>query len=498
MVFFIASCARVSKIPSDTLVIGIENEIKNLDLRFAADANSVHVAKLVFQSLVRTGDDLRPEYDLVENVEIKNDQIFKFKIPQDVYFHDGVKLTAQDVLYNFLQASGPKSKIKSSFEDVEEFLAPDDRTFIIRLKKPRPSFLASDVSAIRIFPKHLGESPSVSLHPIGSGPYQFVVRKSRDLHFSLWEKYKTFAQSSPAHLPTFKKIIVRSIEDPTTRFFSLIGGDIDVLINALSPRRVRETVNEVQLQTLRSPGTNYQYLGLNLKNPKFSDSRVRLALSLAINRNEIIQHKLKGFAVPARSLLSPQNVFANPHLEAHQHNLEKAKSLLKEAGVENLEVEIRSSADRDTISMLQVIQEQWRQIGVNSRLKSTEFADFFSAVQNGQFEVFSLRWTAVSEPDLLNRVFHSRETPPGRNRVFYKNADVDRWLDAAASETNFTRRQAFYFKAQEKIASDLPYISLWYPDNVAVVQSSIKNFKLSPTASWTGLFYAYKTDNHGR
>lgn len=491
-------CSRVSKTPSDTLIIGIENEIANLDLRSSADANSSHIAKLVLQGLLKIGDDLRPELDLASQVTTTGDREFRFKIPANITFHDGTPLTAEDVLYNFRQASGPQSKVKSSFADVLSFAAPDAGTFIIKLNKPNPSFLASDVSAIKISPKHLGESPELGRHPVGSGPYKFVARHFRDLIFERFENYHSQDPHDLHKFPTFKKIIVRTVGDPTTRFFSIIGGDLDVLINALSPRRVTEAAQDEGIQTIRSPGSTYQYLGLNLKNEKLRDPRVREALSLAIDRQTIITHKLKGFATPANSVLSPQNIFTNRELPEMGYDPVRARKLLSEAGASHLSLEIRCSADRDAVSILQVIQEQWRQVGVETRLKSTEFSDFFSSVQKGEFEVFMLRWTAVTEPDLLNRIFHSRETPPGRNRVFYSNPVVDKLLDQAASEVRLPERQKLYRQIQTHIARDFPYISLWYPDNVAVATKALKDFRINPTGSWAHLFYAKKEARDGR
>lgn len=494
MIGFLTQCKSQQKSSSDTLIIGIENEIKNLDLRFASDANSTHVSKLVFQSLVSIGEDLRPVSDLAESFSVQDEKIFTFKIPQGIRFHDGTPLTSKDVLYNFRQASGPKSKIKSSFDDVERFEAPDNMTFVIRLKKPRPSFLTGEVSSIRIFPEHLGESPTVAEHPVGSGPYRFVRRKHRDLIFERFEHYKSFENLTHSTLPRYKHLIVRSIEDPTTRYLSLVGGDIDILINSLAARRVQEALSRDNLQVIRSPGSSYQYIGLHQKNEKFKDPRVRKALTLAIHRKEIIEHKLKGYAQPANSVLSPQNYFANPKIEELEYNPTLAEKLLKEAGVKNLEIEIRSSSDRDMISILQIIQQQWKKIGVEAKLRSSEFASFFAEVQKGNFEAFSLRWTSVTDPDLLNRIFHSRETPPGRNRIHYKNTQVDSLLDKASSETDLKKRQNLYFEVQEILANDFPYISLWYPDNIAVASRRLKDIKLGPTGSWMGLLNSYKVD----
>ena len=483
---------RDAKIPNDTLVVGIENEIKNLDIRYAADANTAHVANLITQTLIHTGDNFLPELDLAESYQNIGDKKFVFKIPSGLSFHDGTPLTTQDILYSFEQAAGPKSRIKSSFVDVEKFEANDASTFSITLKKPNSAFLLSELAAIRVFPKSVGESPGFSSHPVGSGPYRFVKRQNRDLIFERFDAYRSYRTQHGLDPRPFKKIIVRAIEDPTTRFLSLVGGDIDILFNALSPRRILEAEKITELQVQHETGINYQYLGFNLKAKKFQDVRVRRALALAINRDELIEHKLKGFARKAAGLLPPQNPFAYSGLEQMDFNPTVARRLLKEAHAESLTIEIKCSTDRDVISILQVVQKYWQDVGVAVTLRPLEFATFFAQVREGNFEAFSLRWTNITEPDILFKVFHSRELPPGRNRISYINPKIDKILEAARDQTDTTKRRNLYFEAQKILALDEPYISLWYPDNVAVLSKAVRNYKINPSGSWQGIFSARK------
>jgi peptide/nickel transport system substrate-binding protein len=365
---------------------------------------------------------------------------------------------------------------------------------VITLKSSNTAFLLSEVAAIRIFPKHLAELPSFSQNPIGSGPYKFISRKSRDLIFERFDGYSSYRsklQLEPRH---FKKIIVRSIEDPTTRFLSLIGGDIDILINALSPGRLIEAKKINHLKITNSPGSAYQYLAFNLRIEKFKHQQLRKALALAINRDEIIQYKLKGYARAATNLLPPQNPFYNSSIAQIPYDPDLAKKTLAIAGAEGIEIELKTSTDRDTLSILEIIMKGWQNIGAKVTLRSAEFATFFSQIREGNFEAFSLRWTAVIDPDLLYKIFHSSERPPGRNRIHYSNSKFDSLVSQARAEDSYAKRHSLYQEAQKIISEDLPYIPLWYPDNVAVYSSNIENFELGPTHTWRGLLAAYKRD----
>jgi len=488
----VAGCVQNAKTDMKTLIIGIESEIKNLDVRSSTDANSIHVANLFSQHLVKTNMQLLPEGDLAESFEVKDGRIYTFKLPAGATWHDGRPLTSDDVLASFRQAAGPTSRAMSSFKDVESFEAPDPLTFIIKLKNPNASFLLGSIADIYIHPKHYIDDPKYPSHPIGSGPYKFVKRSDRDIIFERFDQVKRFNGGKLQAPSFFDKVVVRSIQDPTTRFLSLMGGDIDLLINALSAKRLSEVSQNPFLQVHRAPGTSYQYLGFNQRNEKFRDPRVRRALAMAINRDEIIKHKYLGYAQPAAGMLSPSNFFADPALTQVPYDPAGAKQLLKEAGKENLEFELKSSTDRDIGSMLLVLREYWEKIGVKVTIRPYEFATFFADIQKGNFECYCLKWTAVSDPDLMNKVYHSNETPPGKNRIHYRNLEVDRLLDRAQAEMDLNKRRELYFKVQQKISQEMPYISLWYPDNTAVATKILKNFKLHPTGNWETFMEAHK------
>lgn len=472
-------------------MIGIESEIKNLDVRSSVDANTLHLSGLFLQSLISFDENLLPDPDLAERFEVENAKKYTFYLPKNAKFHDGVSLTSADVEYSFRQASTSPSNAKA-FEDVESFSSPDPYTFVITLKSPRASFLMGDVERIKIFPKHLGMSDVQKKQPIGSGPFQFVKRHDRDLIFKRFDDYVTHRKKYIGKSPTYSQLIVRMVQDQTIRFLSVIGGDIDMTINALPFRKAVEAKKNPHLSVHTSPGSSYTYVGMNLSNNKFKDPRVRLALSKALDRRKIIDHKFFGLAQIGTAALPPSNAFFNPNIKPIEYDPEGAKKLLQQAKQENLEIEVKISSDREVGSIMQILKKYWEDIGIKVTIKPFEFGTFFSDIKNGNFEVYMLRWTALVEPDVLYYIFHSKETPPGRNRVHYKNTQVDTLLTLARIEENFEKRRELYWKAQEIIFADIPYIPLWYPYNVAVGARYIEDFDLQSSAQWTGLLFSKK------
>lgn len=493
-IFLLFSCTNSFVPDSKTLVIGIENEIKSIDIRTSMDMNATQVVGLFTQSLIRVNDQMLPEGELALSWSTKDAKYYDFQLPKDATFHDGSVLDCEDVLTSFEQASSPSSRMRSSFADVKSFSCPSSHHFRIELNNSRASFLVGDIAGVKILPKEHVLSKE-ELPPIGSGPYQFVERKNRDLIFKRFENFHRHKNGTQVHEKFFfDRIIVRGIQDPITRWLSLNSGEIDILINALTQQKVLAAQSISSLSVHRKPGNSFQYLGFNLRLPKFQNKKIRQALAHAINRDEIIEHKLYGFAQKASSVLSPLNYFRHPSLVSYEYDLPKAKHLLKESGIENLEIELKTSADRDITSISMIVREQLEQLGAKVSLRPYEFATFFSDVQKGNFEMFSLRWVAVTEPDILSKIFHTSQTPPGRNRVYYSNTKLDRLVERAALEPDTATRKSLYLEAQEIIADDLPYIPLWYPDNIAVSTAKLKGYELSAIGNWYSVLEAYKEE----
>ncbi len=497
-VFFLAflvaslvSCSPKIRTPNDTLIIGVEAEIRNLDLRSTSDANTFHVISLFSQSLIRPDENLLPDTDLATSFKAIDNRLFTFTLPEKAFFHDGSALDCDDVLASFIQASGPTSRIKSSFESVKSFQCKSPLIFEIELKEPLSRFLMADVASVRIMPKEIANFKGIAA-PIGSGPYRFVRRNYRDLYFEKFDGLHRYSKGRPEAPYSYKNLVVRTLADTSIRWLSINSGDIDALMNALSPLRVREAQQSDRVQVVTSSGTSFQYLAINMKNKKFQDLRVRQALASAINRDEMIEHKLFNMAVKANSPISPVNFYHNRELIDLVFDPARSRQLLKEAGAENLEIEIKTSTDPDAVSNAMVMTRQLQEAGFRAKVRSFEFGTFFSDITKGNYELYSLKWTAVTDPDFLQRIFHSHEFPPGRNRVFYANPKVDKLLEAGGREGNMQKRQKLYNEVQQIVLQDLPYVPLWYPANIAVLGASIKDFHPNPTGSWESLLKSHK------
>jgi peptide/nickel transport system substrate-binding protein len=200
---------------------------------------------------------------------------------------------------------------------------------------------------------------------------------------------------------------------------------------------------------------------------------------------------LRDFARPAASVLPPESWAYDPRVESYPHNPEAARRLLDAAGYPasngvRFHLTMKTSTEESSRAMAAVFQQQLREVGIILDIRSFEFATFFSDVTHGEFQVYSLRWVGGNEdPDIFEYAFHSaRIIPNGANRQFYTNPRIDRLIDYARSETDQNARKRDYAQVQEILAEDLPYVDLWYFDNVMVYSKRVRNLQLNPSGNY--------------
>ena len=280
------------------------------------------------------------------------------------------------------------------------------------------------------------------------------------------------------------------------RGLELRKGDVDLVVNDFGPDMVYTLQQMPQLKVVEGPGTDYAYIGLNLRDPILKDRRVRQAIGYAIDRQAIVEYLQRGQArltpgmIPSMSWAYAGDVFQ------FTHDVAKAKALLDEAGYRDpdgngpamrLHLTLKTSTSERYRVQAAALQQQLREAGIDIEVRSSEFATMFSDVIRGNVQLYTLVFTggSVADPDILRRVFHSTQTPPnGFNRARYANPDVDALLDTATAALNPIDRRSAYIAAQRIIAADAPMLSLWARTNVAVMQSDLTGVTLSPVGDF--------------
>jgi len=478
------SCS--AKPDPNTLVMIIESSPMNLDPRVGIDAQSERIANLIFDDLLSRGDNLNVAPGLAERWEIPDPLTYIFHLHRGVKFHDGRPLTARDVKWTFdsLLQGKIRSTKAANYRFVDRIEAPDDLTVVFHLKEPDSPLLwnLSD-GAIGIVP--YGSLEEMTRHPTGSGPFKFVSAETdREVILERNDDY----WGEKAKLARVRFAVV---PDETTEALELRKGSGDIASNSLTPDTVLTLARDPRLVVEQAPGTEVQYLAFNLRDPILKDVRVRQAIAYALDRGPMIEHLWRGQAKPARSVLPPQSWAFNGDVPAYEHNPDKANQLLEAAkyravnGV-RFHITMKTSTTQSTRLMVAVMQQQLRQAGIALDIRSFESATFLSDVTHGAFQMYGLRWIGGNEdPDIFEYAFHSAKFPPnGANRGFYSNPKVDELIDKARREVDPAVRRPLYFEVQRVLAQDLPYVNLWYLDNVLVHTRRVRNLKLNPAGNY--------------
>ncbi len=491
----LVACGPASAPDTTALRVGIEDQPKTLDPRFATDVYGMRIAsQLLFSTLVRHGDDLRIVPDLAERWETPDPTTYLFYLRDHVTFHDNVALTAEDVAFTFKHLMDPatQSPFGPTFRDqivAVEVVSPLVVRF--RLQQPTAAFLTSII--VPILPQHLlagKEASEFPSHLVGSGPFRFVSQTSQAITLAAYPGYYKGA-------PSLKGIVFAIIKDNNTRFLKARKGEIDLLVNALPPERINDFQKPPlshSYTVIEGPGISYNYLAFNFQDKLAANPLVRQAVAMAVNVDEIITHRLAGHAAPATGLLSPVNWFYDAGVTRPEHDPAKARALLSQAGYHDpdgegpepaITLELKTSNNSEAVNIARILQAQLAQAGIRLNIKSFEWGTFYGDIQKGNFQLTMMRWVGATEPDFYYDLFHSSQFPPvGRNRGRYSNQDMDQLLAAGRVTLEPDKRKGIYSQVQKLAASDLPYISLWHLNTVSIVNNRVQGYQQHPMASF--------------
>jgi peptide/nickel transport system substrate-binding protein len=464
----------------------IESSPTNLDPRIGIDAYSERIDELLFDALVHRDDHFNLQPWLAERWDIPDPLTYVFHLRHGVRFHDGRPLTSRDVKWTFdsILNRAVRTTKTGTYRFVDRIEAPDDRTVVFHLNEPWAALLWNvSNDAIGIVP--YGSDAEFYRHPVGSGPFR-LVRAEQDREVVIERNDQYWGKS--ARLAAVRFVVV---PDTTTRALELRKGSADVEINALTADMVLALKRDPNLQVEQTPGTIFTYLALNLRDPILKDVRVRQALAYAIDRRPMIHYLWRDQARPANSILPPQSWAYDAQVRSYAYDPQRARDLLDAAGYKavngvRFRLTMKASTEETTRLMAAVLQQQLRQVGIDLDIHTYEFATFFSDVVKGAFQLYSIRWIGGNnDPDIFQYVFHSAYTPPkGANRSYYANPEMDKLIDEGRRETDPQKRKVIYARVQQLLAEDLPYIDLWYLDNVLVHSRRVTNIGVGPAGNY--------------
>ncbi len=482
----LTGCGDARDTPLDVVTLAVPSSPNNLDPRVGTDEVSQKIQQLVFSTLLALNDRLEVVGGLASGWTSPTPTTYLVTLRQGIRFHDGHELTADDVVYTFTSLLAPEfiSPRKGAYRMLDRVEVADRYTVRFILKEPFGSFPVNLV--IPIVPN--GAGAGLRNAPVGTGPYKFVSFAVDDR--VVLAPFAGYFGGPPANAG----VVVKVVPDDTMRGLELRKGAVDLVVNDLAPDIVHQLREDPTLQVVEGPGSDYAYVGINLRDRVLSDVRVRRALSHAVDREAIVTHLRRGLASPAVGILPPMSWAFAPDVATFSYDPQAAMRLLDEAGYRDpdgpgpaprLHLTLKVSSTEFNRLQSSVLQQDFARVGVELDVRTYEFATLYADVLKGNFQLFTLQWVGVSDPDMLRRVFHSKQMPPtGFNRGFFSDAHVDALIDEATTSTDDGRRRVLYTEAQQAIAEAVPYLSLWYKTNVAVARRDLSGLRLSPSADF--------------
>ncbi|WP_172124217.1 peptide-binding protein [Arcobacter acticola] len=475
----------ITYLSASTLNLSMSSSPSRLNPILANDSASSEISDWLFNGLFKYDKNGNHTVDLAQSYEFETPTKLIIKLRNNVLWHDGVKFTSKDVVFTYEKIIDPKvfNSIKSNFQEVQSVKAIDDFTLEIIYKQPY--FKAIETWMVGILPYHLLKdeenlmTSSFNKNPIGTGSYKLKEFKTaQDIELIANENYFE-------GIPKIDKILYQFLPDPNTSFLYLKQKKLD--IGGLTPIQIDRQIDDDfknKFTIIQKPSFAYTYLGFNLNNEKFKDLRIRQALSLAIDRQELVDILFFGYGKICNGPFLPDSFAYNEKIKPITQNIEKAKELLKELGYDEnnpFTFEVVTNTGNDTrINTAQILQYQLEKVGVKMTIRVMEWQAFLNTVVHPKkFDAVILGWSLGLMPDAYPLWHSSSDKLGGFNLVSYKNEKVDKLIEDGINTINREELGKIYKEIFKIISDDLPYLFLYIPDGITVVNKEIKNVEPS-------------------
>lgn len=477
-------------------------DAQKLDPADVDDGESVNTMAQVFEGLLgfKPGS-LEVEPRLASSVSISPDGLsYTFVLREGIRFHDGTPLNAETARFSFdrqMDPAHPAHFPDASFQywqnlyaDIERLETVGPMTLRFHLARPNAGLLTAFAS----FPAWL-VSPGafdrfgdqMVFNPVGTGPYRFVAwRPSEAVLFEANPDY----WGTPA--AGFERLVLRSIPLNSSRLSELLAGNIHGL-DGIQPSELSDLETDERFRILHAPGMNVGYLAFSELSPRVADPDLRRAVAMAIDRANIVRLALDNYGSVA-AWPAPQGFLGIPDDAGPiAYDPDAARDLVAahpEWTATPLTLATFGQPRMyfpDPQRIASIIRNDLEKAGFRVEIVNREFKSHLHTTRKGDFEMALLGWIAdTPDPDnFLSTFFHSRAAVPGSatNISFYRNAEMDRLLDAALAVSDRAQRECLYAQALALWARDLPLIPLVQGDQITVLHKNIAGYVLSPTGN---------------
>jgi peptide/nickel transport system substrate-binding protein len=483
----------------DWLIRHLGAEPATLNPITSTDAYASLINGYIYETLIKRDEktlELVPS--LAESWEVADDRLtYVLRLKKGLKWQDGRPLTARDVLFSFERIRDPKvdsAHLRNYYQDVEKLEILDEHT--IRYTYRIPYFRALEFcGGIPIVPAHVFKDGDdfnnhpIGRNPVGNGPYRLLRWETgREVVLVRNEDYW-------GERPHFNRIVFKIVTDATAAFQVLKKGGLDEMtlrpiqwVRQTQSRRFNENYRKLKYYT-----PSYSYIGWNLRKPLFSDRRVRLAMTLMMDRETILKKILFGLGTVVSGTFYIKSPDYNQALKPHPHDPAQAVELLRAAGWEDRDQDgildrdgmpfrfefLLSSGSKFGEQVATILQENLKGIGVRMEIRKLEWAVFIQRIDERDFDACTLGWSLSWESDPF-QLWHSSQVDKGSNTVGFVNEEADRILEAARREFDPARRHNLYHRFHEIVHEEQPYTFLFTREDLEAVSSRFRNVNVHP------------------
>jgi peptide/nickel transport system substrate-binding protein len=465
----LSACHQPAPQSEPGIVFAVAQAPLNLDPRYATDAASARVNRLLYRALIDFDAQSKPVADLATWQKISPSQ-YRFTLIQPVpKFHDGSVLDAGDVAVTYDSIRQLKDSAHTAeFANIARIAVIDAGTLDFYLTQPDPHFVAKLI--IGILPATwLVGGQDFSHAPIGNGPLKFLS----------WHHQLVLERTADQ-----QRISLLEVKDPTVRVLKLLNAEVDLVQGDLPPELLKYLQTKPGLVVKRSVGSNFSYMGLNFEDVQLKKGLVRQALAHAIDRQAILKQALVDGSRLATVILPPEH-YTNQNREpsdyplaTYDYNPQLARQLLLQASVSlPLKLVYKTSTDAQRVRLATILQAQMQPAGINLEIHSLDWGTFFEDIKHGNFQLYGLTWVGIKTPEIYAQAFATQSLPPlGFNRGRY----ADKHLDQLLADEDWPAATAY-------MQQQLPVVPLWYEGQFAAMRNNITQYSPKPDGNWDDL-----------
>jgi len=484
-----------------TIVAGIRTDFSGFNPVTNTSQYTDEVIKYgLFTPLVQYDENLNVVPWLAESWQEEGDTAVTFTLREDVTWHDGRPVTAEDVkfTYDLAKDSATASLIGSVYlDEVASAEVIDPRTIRFVFTRPHaqaledfwwapvPRHLLQDVS-----PAELANAP-FNRQPVGSGPYRFVEWQSNQR--LVLEPNPDF----PAALggpPPARRLVFRIVPEPATLLTELITGGVHVDID-VQPDQAAQVEQNAQTVLQSFPGRTVYYLGWNNQREPFTDPAVRQALTLAINRQEIVDALLSGYGEVAAGPVPPWSPLYPQEVQPLPYEPQRARQLLQQAGWSDsngdgvldkggqpLSFTLMTSDRPLNRSVVEVVQEQLRDVGVAAEIRVLEFQTMLGLHKERDFDAVFSNWVLdnFQMAAAPNALFHSRfaEAEGSANRSGVADPQLDRLIEQASATTDPDQARVIWAQFYQRLGELQPFTFMFWLEELAATRAALEGVEM--------------------